>query len=67
MLFTSKLSKKNGGLTMDLNEITTLEQYRKAWLKWQETNSEDGATLSDDEILLAWEADWKIASGEIEL
>jgi len=52
---------------MDLNEITTLEQYRKAWLKWQETNPEDEATLSDDDILLAWETDWKIASGEIEL
>jgi hypothetical protein len=52
---------------MDLNDTTTIEQYRKAWLKWQETSSEDVPTLSDDEIILAWETDWKIATGEIEI
>ena len=51
---------------MELNEITTLEQNRKAWLKWQATSPEDVANLLDDEIILAWETDWKIASGEIE-
>ena len=49
------------------NEITTPEQYRKAWLKWQSTNPEDVPSLSDDDIIIAWETDWKIASGEIEL
>jgi len=49
------------------NEITTPEQYRKAWLKWQSTNDEDVPSLSDDGIILAWETDWKIATGEIEL
>ena len=49
------------------NEITTPEQYRKAWLKWQETNPEDVPSLSDDEIILAWDADIQIESGEIEL
>jgi len=52
---------------MELNEITTLEQNRKAWLKWQATNPEDVPSLPDDDILIAWETDWKIASGEIEL
>jgi hypothetical protein len=52
---------------MELNETTSLEQNRKAWLKWQSTNPEDVPTLSDDDILLAWETDWKIATGEIKL
>ena len=51
---------------MELNESTTLEQNRKAWLKWQSTDPEDVPSLLDDEIILAWETDWKIASGEIE-
>ena len=51
---------------MELNEIATLGQNRKAWLKWQTASPEDVASLSDDEIILAWETDWKIASGEIE-
>jgi hypothetical protein len=49
------------------NDTTTLERNRRAWLKWQETDKEDVPSLSDDDIILAWETDWKIASGEIEL
>ena len=52
---------------MELSNEPTLEQSRKAWLKWESINNEDVPSLSDDEILLAWETDWKIASGEIEL
>ena len=51
---------------MELNETASLEQNRKAWLKWQSTNDEDVPSLSDDDIILAWETDWKIATGEID-
>ena len=66
MFFINNQLSKSGDLKMDLNESTTLEQNRKAWLKWQAASPEDAASLSDDEIILAWETDWKIASGEIE-